>query len=542
MFLKITKSRKTKYVQLVHSYRENGKIKHKVILNLGRLDQIENNPSFQRLAQRLIQLSKASECNNIHDISQASVVNWGYIIYKKIWKQFGLDQLLQQISSGRKIKFNFSNVCFLVAVQHLLDPRSKLSTHAHQQHYAKLDEVELNSIYRSLDMLCSHKEELEQKIFDQNRNLFNMQIDVVFYDVTTFFFESVRADSLRDFGFSKDCKVNSVQVVLGLLIDCDGRPIGYDLFPGNTFDGKTMGVCLEKLEKRFGIRRVIIVADRGMNSKHNLLKILEKGYSYIFASRLKNMSRSVMEDIFSEGYCDLTDGEKSLRYKIIDYANVVKLGKKRYVLDENLIVTYSEKRAKKDRLDRERLLIKAREYIINKSKALARSKRGARKYLKTVHHSQEINFELDEDAIARDERFDGYYGIQTNEKDMSVKDILSAYSRLWRIEESFRLMKSTLEVRPIFHWTESRIKGHFVVCFLAFLLERTLEIKLRRLGGDASVEKIREAINSLTFTEVTIQDKQFYIKNSGTPLTNKILRLLRISPPKNVTPVEDFNV
>ncbi|MCR4442455.1 MAG: transposase [Peptococcaceae bacterium] len=146
---------------------------------------------------------------------------------------------------------------------------------------------------------------------------------------------------------------------------------------------------------------------------------------------------------------------------------------------------------------------------------------------------------LDEEAINRNQQFDGYYGIQTSEKEMSTKDILDTYHNLWRIEESFRVMKSNLEVRPVFHWTERRIKGYFVICFLPFLLERTLEFKLRQAGGgNASPVEIREALNSFNFAEVEIEGKSFYIKTRSTELSKKILRLMRIAPPGNITAVD----
>lgn len=135
----------------------------------------------------------------------------------------------------------------------------------------------------------------------------------------------------------------------------------------------------------------------------------------------------------------------------------------------------------------------------------------------------------------------GYYGIQTNEKDLDVQKILDAYHTLWKIEESFRIMKSTLEVRPVFHWTEPRIKGHFVVCFLAFLLGRTLEYKLKSIK-EASPQKIREALNAMSFTEVEIENKMFCIKTKGTELGNKILRALRVRPPKNIIPADDLSL
>lgn len=255
MFIKITKAKTNQYVQLVRSYRKDGRIKHEVILNLGKLEQIENNPSFQRLAKRLAEISKVPKSADIKDCSEADIVNWGYLIYQRIWKEYNLDKLLSQLTRNRKVQFSLSDASFLMAVQHLLQPRSKLATYNHQAHFVNLQKVTINQLYRSLDLLCEYKEQLEEALFQANRNLFNMQIDMVFYDITTFSFESVRADSLRDFGFSKNGKFKEVQVVMGLMIDCDGRPIGYELFPGNTFDGKTLDRALVALKERFNIRR-----------------------------------------------------------------------------------------------------------------------------------------------------------------------------------------------------------------------------------------------------------------------------------------------
>jgi len=543
MFIKITKSGKYEYVQLVKSYREGGVVKHKVVLNFGRLDQIENNLSIQRLAIRLQELSKVKNRVNLDSFSDAQIVNWGYVVYKKLWKEFGLDNILLKIKESGKTQFDLNNACFLIAIQHLLEPRSKLGTYNHQDRYVKLPPVDLNHLYRSLDILCEHKEMLEEYLFRKNRHLFNIKVDVVFYDVTTFHFESVKSDTLKDFGYSKACKFNEVQVVMGLLIDCEGRPIGYELFPGSTFEGKTLEVSLEKLEQRFGIRKVIIVADRGLNSKINLKRITDKGYSYVVASRIKNMKRSIQEQIFSsDGYTDLeSDQEEKISYKVIDYINQVKDKEngKTHKLPEKLIVTYSPARARKDRADRERLIEKARSLLENKSQIKASNKRGGKKYLKDVGTGK-FDYVLDDNAIAKDEKFDGYYGIQTSEKELKVQDVLDAYHTLWKIEESFRVMKSTLEVRPIFHWTELRIKGHFVVCFLAFLLERTLELKLKKAKETASPEKIREALNSMAFAEIEIEQKMFYVKTKGTELNNKILRALRIKSPKNITPAKEL--
>jgi len=540
MFVKITKSGNHKYCQMVKSHREGGKIKHTVLFNLGRLDSIEGNPSFQNLAFKLLEISKAKSVTNLDDISEAEISNWGYIVYKRIWQQFGLDSILANIKGKGKTQFDLSSSSFLMTVSHLLAPRSKLATYQGQKRYTNIAPIELSELYRSLDILAKHKEHLEEEMYLANRNLFNMEVDIVFYDVTTFSFSSVKADTLKDFGFSKDSKPGKVQVVLGLLIDCHGRPIGYELFPGNTFDGKTLEAALKAMESRFGIRKVIIVADKGINSKLNLKMISDRGYSYIFASRIKSASKKVKDLIFTEDHTEAGSSGDAVRYKVIDHINEFSSGGRKYSLAEKLIIAYSEARARKDRADRERLIEKAGTLLENKARIKQANRRGGKKYIKDI--SKTSDWVLDTEAILEDERFDGYYGIQTNDMELDPEKVMDAYHGLWKIEQSFRIMKSTLEVRPIFQWTEPRIKGHFVICFLAFLLERNLEFRLKKSGEKASPEKIREAINSLNFAKVSLNGRKYFIKTKSSDLAKKILRILKIGPPKNITPVDEFRL
>ena len=550
MHIKIVKAGKYEYVRLVESFRENGKVKHKVILNLGRKDIIEGNPSFKRLAERLLEISGGTvgRADKLQ-ISEGTLRNYGFIVYRKLWQIFGFDSFFDQLKRKHtKLQFDLGSVIFLMVVQHLLSPMSKLSTYEKRSLYLGIPEMDLNQLYRSLDLLAENKENIENYVFDRNRTLFNMSVDVVFYDVTTFYFESVREDGFRDFGFSKDNKINEVQVVMGLLIDSEGRPIGYELFPGNTLDSKTLERSLEKLKERFNIRQVIIVADRGLNSKLNLSRIKEMGYDYIVASRLKKMPESVIEEVFdSNGYRLLTpeflarykeEDEEEFRYKVIDYINRYRDEEGQIKeLKEKMVITYSKKRALKDKADRERLIEKAKELLKEPARIRASNRRGSKRFI--LEKGEKEEYCLNEEAIAADEKFDGYYAIQTSLLDLKAEKVLEAYHTLWKIEESFRIMKSTLEVRPIFHWTERRIKGHFVVCFLAFLLERTLEYKLKMNGIMMSPNKIREALNSMMFTEVEINGQLYLIKMKLSEGANKILRVLRIAPPKNVLSIEE---
>lgn len=375
MFVKLTKSNGAEYVQIVSSYREDGQVKHKVLFNLGRKDVLTASPGIHRVLQRLAEITQTplEQANReatiglSEDEDGAEVRNWGYVVYQKLWEQFGMPELLERIQRRHnRMQVPLNQAAFTMALQRVLSPCSKRGTYARQEDYLHLPQVELHQMYRALDVLAESKDEIEQHLFERNRSLFNMQVDVVFYDVTTFYFESVEEDALRDFGFSKDNKVNQVQVVMGLLIDQEGRPIGYELFSGNTFDAKTLGQMLERLEKRFGIKRVILVADRGINSKANLKALTDRGYGYIMASRLKSMNAEITSQVLSpDGYETLrTDDGLVLRHKTLDYVNRVKGSDGQlYELTEKIIATYSSKRADKDRHDRERLIEKAKRML-----------------------------------------------------------------------------------------------------------------------------------------------------------------------------------
>jgi transposase len=535
MFIKTTKSGKYEYCQVVHSYKEGGVTRHKVLFGLGRLDKIKNDTSIQSFAKKLLELSNAPTLASLDNISESEILNWGHIVYRKIWDAFGLDSILSHIASKTKIGYCLGSASFLMTLNHLLSPSSKLAAYNGQNKYIGLKETDLHQIYRSLDVLADAKEEIEASLFDANKNLFNMEVDVVFYDVTTISFCSERSDDLKDFGFSKDGKPNKVQVVLGLVIDCYGRPVGYELFAGNTFDGKTLPSVLDGLKRRFGIRKLIIVADKGISYKINLKEIEDAGYSYIFAYRLKQASEAIKVAALSGGYTDLE--EQLLKYKVIEHT--FKAGLKDCKITQKIVITYSEARARKDKMDRDRAIEKAKELLKSPSKIKASNKRGAKKYIK---EDGRPTYYLNEDAIEADERFDGYYAIATNEKDISCEDAISAYHNLWKIEDSFKIMKSTLEVRPVFVWTPKRIKGHFVICFLAFLLARHLEYKLTKNNTKASAEKIRQAINSLQFAKINIDNRPYLIKTKANELAYKILRILKIASPKNVTAADEFSL
>jgi len=541
MFFKVTKSKGYQYLRIVCSYWEDGKSKQHVIANLGRLDILKQQGQLHRLGKQLLALD-GTDVPTLDELEERARLCYGDIVYKKLWDKYQFTPILAGVLKDKKIQYDFWQTVYLLVIDRLLNPRSKLACFEKQGKYINIEDVQLQHLYRCLDVLSAAKTAIETSIFERQKDLFHMAVDVVFYDVTTFHFESNRADDFKEFGFSKAGKFNEVQVVMGLLIDMEGNPIGYDLFPGNTFDGNTLLEALAALKQRFSIRKLIFVADKAINSKKNFHLIKAAGYEYIVSARLKSSSKKIKNEIFgSQGYHCLTadqTGDTTFKYKVLKdhkFSYRDEHGSTQQLLD-NLIITWSWERAQRDRKERKRQIDKAQKMIDKNNKLDA--KKGYQRYIATEGEHTVVG--LDEERVAEDALWDGYYGIQTSETNLDAKAVIEAYQQLWKIEESFRVLKSTMRTRPIFHWTPKRIKGHFVVCFMAFVLERALENKLKANKIEASPETIREAIQSMEVSEIGFRGERYYLKSNHLPLASKILNVLRIKHLKNISSKDEI--
>lgn len=542
MYLKVTKARGYSYLKLVKSVWQDGRSKQQTIANLGRLDHLQQSGQLRELGRKFLSLDRSPIPNTIDDLQELNRFSYGDIVHRKLWEQYHFTQILQSLIKNRKIDFDFIRTVYLLVVDRLLNSRSKLAVFENQEHYINIENVELQHIYRSLDVLAEEKQRIESHIFQRQRNLFNQTIDVVFYDVTTFHFESVRADEFREFGFSKAGKMNEVQVVMGLLLDMDAQPVGYDLFPGNTFEGDTLVEALEALEERFQIRRLIFVADQAFNSGKNLHRIHLAGYDYIVSSRIKNLPKQLQERILTKEDYQVVeqdeDGNALFSYKVIGDHQFKYKDESGEVqeLSDNLVLYWSKDRAHRDQQERQRMIEKAQQMIQEKQPPFP--KKGYKRYVATEGSHKAVG--LDEERMRADARWDGIAGIQCSDDQMNAREIIDAYSQLWRIENSFRILKTTMRTRPIYHWTPKRIQGHFVICFIAFVLERALENKLKKSGIETSPEKIKQAINSLEISEIQLGDQIYYLKSKHQPLAGKILKALRIKHLKNVSAREEL--
>ena len=509
---------KSTSLQVCESYREDGKPRSKVLLTLGPKDYLLQSGQLDKLINSLTKFTGLNTDAFFKDdlLEETCRFNWGVpSLLGQLWEAFGLENFFKE--QKLKVKFDLNQIVFRQMVDRFLKPRSKLSFYENQNDYLGFNEdLELHHIYRSLSSLAKLKPSLEKHLFDINRNIFNMKVDIVFFDATTIYFHSDKADDLRKFGFSKDCKFNDVQIVMGLLMDEDGRPIGFESFPGNTFDGKTLIKSLESLKQNFQIEKLILVGDRGICSKVNLEEIKKLGYEYIVATSLKKQSREMQKEVLNEeGYESInnSDLEDEIKYKTIN------------INEERLIATWSSKRAKKDFYDREIFIEKAKEILEEKSNL---KKPGKAKYLAM---EQKVKY-LDEAKIIEDEKWDGYYGIQTNNLKMSQEAVYEAYHQLWKIEDCFRVLKSHLKIRPVFLWNPERIEGHLTLCFLTFVFERHMEIELRKKGIETSPAKIRVALEKLQASILKISNRKVFSVSPIGDEAKKIFEALDLQMPK----------
>src|SRR5690625_2106358 len=547
MHLQIFKNRGKEYVRIVESFRdpETKKPKIRVIQSFGNKEKLlSNNPNaIQELREKVNKMNMEQEQSNVTMLTNrlnefiesdtslpsyegAPVQNYGYEIYRMLWNELKLDYFFRYRQKRETdIRFQTRIPISLMTYSRLLFPSSKLSTFEGKERLAHEFPRELEHMYRSLSFLASQKSNLEKHLNNQITKKINRNLAVAFYDVTTYYFESVAADDVKKFGSSKDNKVNQVQVVMGLLIDEHGIPVSYELFPGNTNDFTTLEPVLRKLKKQYGISKLIIVADRGLNSRKNLLFLKSIGFEYIMGYKIRSGSKKAKEMVLDES--DYVNTSPEFKWKKCEFQSTFRQEGKTHYINDHLLVTWSLKRQHKDRKDRERIIAKSKRLVESKSQMKAEMKKGGKKYVQlTLMEDDKITF--NEKQLEIDEQFDGYYGIQYSDTTLTPDEILNAYHGLWKIEESFRVLKSNLEARPIYVWTKESIKGHFVICYLALVLQRLLEYLLSEEGLDLSTEKIQDAIRSATVTQVNVEGREIYIKNKSDDAFADILKALKL--------------
>jgi transposase len=309
------------------------------------------------------------------------------------------------------------------------------------------------------------------------------ECDVVLFDVTTLHFESTEADDLREFGYSKNFRFNTTQVVLALATNELGLPIGYELFKGNEAEVKTLIASINNWKSLFNIKQVTFVGDRAMFSQGNLAILDECGYNYVIAAKLRKLPSNMKEQILDEkNYC------------IDSYNNdVTWLGEFEFN-NKRIIATYTPSRAKHDFTKRKQILDAIKPKTGNVNKLI---KNGAKKYIKLEDGGNTV---IDDNKIIQEAMWDGMHGIITNIKDKSAKELLAKYHSLWHIEEAFRINKTDLKMRPIYHWTAKRIESHIAICYMTFALLKYIQYKVEITQIKYSVQDVLEVLLKIQST------------------------------------------
>lgn len=493
-----------KRVQICACQRIGGKVKQKVIRHVGIADNDSHLDELRKLAEVLLQKLKKEQAGpTLFDFleipetqpapaseerlelepppapsksapgslvaiesmrEERRVVDGFHEIFGTLFNQLGFNAIL---------KGKHKEILRDVVLARIAHPASKAAT----QQILAADfgrEIELDRIYRMMDSLLEQKDIAQKTVFLATEQCCFGKVDLMLFDVTTLYFESTNDDELRQFGYSKDQKFHTTQVVLALATASNGLPIGYRLFPGNTADVSTLVTAIQEWKKIIPIGEVRIVADRAMMTEKNLKFLEEQNIQYVVAAKLKKQAPKITEQILNSN--------RAQSGVVLDQ----RTGQRR------LVVTFNTDRSRKDANDRNRILEKI-EKKIGKGKNAKKlvSNSGYQKYVSCKGDSQLF---VDPEKIAQDAVWDGFHGIITNCVDASTEELLSQYKRLWVIEESFRLHKHTLSLRPIYHFKPERVEAHILICYLAFALMRHLEFRVALQQEKISMTDMRTAL------------------------------------------------
>ena len=573
MFIRVkNKSTQEKYkksVQIVHNFREKGKVKQKIVKHIGVATSDTHLDELKLLAQSIqIQLenedlslftpeelqkdldkshpyhSKAYYEDEDYQVDvrsleeESRVISGIHDIYGKMFDELNLRSIFANPARSVSSVQIFKDIL----LARIAKPDSKRGSVEMLEDNFGIS-IDLDKVYRMMDKLDDKAiEKLNKLSYNKTKELFDDKIDVIYFDATTIYFESFTEDAgedaIRKNGYSKDLKFNQPQVVLALMVTKEGLPIGYEAFSGDTFDGHTLIPSLKILREKYHIDNVIYVADSGMFNKDNLKELEEleqHHFNYIVGARIKNMSQKVKEQILKkENYKELN--------KEISILNIT--------LDNGrkLVVSHSAKRARKDKADRIKGIEKLRAKLAKEKSVKSQlSNQGYKKYLKLESDSKDtacdLSIVLDEEKIKADEAWDGLKGLIVNKSStLSNDEILTQYSNLWQVEESFRITKHDLKIRPVYHWKPSRVRAHLAISFAALFLVRHLEHRVRVQYKKLSPEMIRKLLlntqTSILYSKV--KKIKYAIPSKMKAETVKIYRLMDVKRDRTPYIIEKF--
>lgn len=549
MFFRQKRSGDRVYLQIVENRWENGQSKQRVIATLGRLDRLQEGGQLDGLLQSGARFAESVMVISAHREGNAPEIAARRIgpalVFARLWEQLQIPQVIQRLLTRRRFSLPVERIVFLTVLHRLFtsgSDRSCLRVWKRNYEIPDTDLIDLHQVYRVMAWLGDPlpedqqedatpfaprcvKDAFEEALFERRRNLFS-ELDLVFFDTTSIYFEGEGGVELGQYGHSQDHRPDRKQIVVGVVLDGEGRPLCCELWPGNVTDVKTLIPIVDRLRSRFRIRSMCVVADRGRISKETIaqLQSSERKVRFILGARLRNV-KEIREGVLSRGG----------RYRVVREAREkstdpsplkvkeVRVDNRRYV------VCLNDGQANKDRAAREAIVAALREQLKQGDKSLVGNK-GYRKYLRDVGKK----FEIDEQKVKHDARFDGKWVLQTDLEEMSAEDVALKYKQLWMVEEMFRTAKSLLETRPIYHKCDETIRGHVFCSFLALVLRKELQDRLAAQGDKFEWADILDDLQALQGVEVEHQEKRFLIRTELRGTCSAVLRAAGVAIPQTV--------
>lgn len=554
------------YLTIEKAYRDtDGKPRSKTIMSLGYLDELDKEyddpiAHFKELAQKMTEEEKTQKKLTLSinmeeklDTNTDNRKNFGYAAILKIYHKLGLDVFLNNKARHEFFEFNTNSIMILLIVSRLLSPGSKKKAFEEKGRYFERFDFSLADVYRSLSHFSKIAKELQIFLNAQILEKYGRNTKVIYYDVTNFYFEIDQGDEFRKFGLSKENRRNPI-VQMGLAMDSDGIPLHYDLFPGNTVDKETFRPVISEVRRKYDTGRIIVVADMGIITGDNIfyLQGKEKGKNfngYVFSFSVRGATKEFKEYILSgEGYVDNSgkpaneNADFKMKSRVIAREINVTLpsGKKtKKTVYEKQVVFWGRKYALKAAAEREEVLKKAFDLVVNPQKYTKATTYGAAKYVKNLKFDEKTGEILevrerpvvDMEKVNEEAKYDGYYAIVTSELDMSDAEIIETYRGLWKIEETFRITKGILETRPVYVSLQDHINAHFLICFIALTIMRIIQ---KKTGNVYSAERIIDCLNRISCSHehenIYLFDYRSEVSDAigealGIDFTNKRLRL-----------------
>jgi len=541
MFARIKKSGKYQYLQIVQNRRENKKSIQRVIATIGRLDQMHKKGEVEKLIRSISRFSEKVLLilSNQTDVHASAKKIGPALIFERLWQELSIQKVITQLLSDRKFEFDVERAIFLTVLHRLFSSGSDRSCDRWKRDYLieGIAELSLHHLYRAMAFLGEELEDqsgrtafvlrtikdlVEEGLFEARRDLFT-GLDFVFFDTTSIYFEGEGGQSLGQKGHTKDHRPELNQMIVGAVIDSNGKPICCEMWPGNTTDVESLIPVTDRIRKRFGVGQFCMIADRGMISARTVEQLEKRKMPFILGARMRKV-REIKFEVLARGgrYREVhPEGMSSKDPSPLKVKEVT-------VEDRRYIICLNPRQARKDATDRQAILASLKEKLMTNPKSLIGNK-GYRKYLKLDRDHITINQKkIDEDA-----RFDGKWVLMTNTH-LPAEEVALKYKELWQVEQVFRDMKSVLETRPIYHQRNETITGHVFSSFLALVLRKELDRRLGLKGHDFEWSDIKQDLKALQEIIIEEDGKSLAIRSESMGTCGKVFQAVGVALPPTI--------